>query len=218
MQNELTEMKINFSGDFFQDCREQINRHIQKCLPELEAGRFEAGTVTMKMDIELVPDVYKKPVRDAITGGVDYERIDYLRPTFDYKVQLSLAKKEASSGGIHTAMELVNEGGEFYVRKAGDGQMTFDDVEPDVVNDGPRMLSAPEGSDEEIPFTDDGDFEPGDEEYIAEPDYDGVEMPEGMSEDAVLDVLREMDLQDEDEEPVFAEVFEELGLDEDDEQ
>lgn len=157
---------LDFDSDTFEDAKRDMNFVLQRLLGNMVNKHSTEGTMTVKIDVELLPDY--------IT--IDGAEKEINKPQFKHKVTSQVKITDEMTGNLQTEMELAfdEETGRYYMRPVmGADQMNIYDVmqEKEEAEEVPQiagfrsaaaLLPPPEETIEELDDYEEIDGEPED--------------------------------------------------------
>lgn len=131
------DQRVTIEGESFMQMRADANVVLQKLLKNMVEKETNEGSLTIKVDVNLVPEWVPIPIEKRIIGGPESRMI--LRPRFEHKISSTMQIKDNANGEyVSELMELVlNEfTGQYILTPVKDGeQMTIYDLMEQGEND-----------------------------------------------------------------------------------
>lgn len=121
-------LEIDIDSPVFNCLRQDLNKEIKRCVSKVYDEEFEAGEITVKLNLEISND-YKTIPRKNTLGEIVEDTYRYKKPYFKHTVTSTLKKRFKQEGIFTGEREVIFEDGEFITVPIKDPQMTFDDLE-----------------------------------------------------------------------------------------
>jgi hypothetical protein len=120
-------LAINIDSEIFNGVRFDLDAEIKRCVRAVYDNDFEAGEITLKLNIE-IPNAYDTVFKkDPVTGETMQETYRYRKPHFEHKISTVL-KKQYKKDGIYEARRDVQFiDGEYVAVPIKEAQMHMDD-------------------------------------------------------------------------------------------
>ena len=84
-------MEINIQSPIFEKMLSDLNGEIQRVIDQVHNEEFEAGEITLKLNLTL-PYAFKEFPREDENGEMINELYKYKQPRFEHKVTTTLKK------------------------------------------------------------------------------------------------------------------------------
>lgn len=144
------DQRVTIEGESFMQMRADANVVLQKLLKNMVEKETNEGSLTIKVDVNLVPEWVPIPIEKRIIGGPESRMV--LRPRFEHKISSTMQIKDNANGEYTSElMELVFDEftGQYILTPVKDGeQMTIYDLmeqgekheDPEKAQEGDRGL------------------------------------------------------------------------------
>lgn len=119
---------IDINSEAFQCMLKDMNSEIQRCILNVFDEKFEAGEITLKLNIEL-PKAYENFPSVDIEGEPTVKTFKYRKPVFDHKITTTLKKQYKRDGGYTDKRDIQLKDGKFIAVPIKEAQMNIDDLQ-----------------------------------------------------------------------------------------
>lgn len=99
-----------------------LDMMLKRCLNQLMEGNFEGGEITLKLDVNVEPQVEWFPTVDEYTGENTSTPYEYRKPSIKHKATMQLKQKDECSGAYTGKVEIKEINGDFVVFPIEDRQ------------------------------------------------------------------------------------------------
>lgn len=99
-----------------------LDMMLKRCLNQLMEGNFEGGEITLKLDVNVEPQVEWFPTVDKYTGENTSTPYEYRKPSIKHKATMQLKQKDECSGAYTGKVEIKEIDGDFVVFPIEDRQ------------------------------------------------------------------------------------------------
>lgn len=124
------DQRVTIEGESFMQMRADANVVLQKLLKNMVEKETNEGSLTIKVDVNLVTEWVPIPIEKRIIGGPESRMV--LRPRFEHKISSTMQIKDNANGKYTSElMELVFDEftGQYILTPVKDGeQMTIYDL------------------------------------------------------------------------------------------
>ena len=177
---EVYEQGLHINDAAFASMREGADLVIQRLVKSMVEKESTSGSVTIKIDLTLVPDIV-----DNMDPDIDGDTRKILKPKITHKINSVMQIKDEEKGGVnYDGMELVYDSqlGEYVMRPIANTyqrsifDVDFTEAEEEIHEEyqaleGRRVMALPgetddeedETEEEQMPFEDDYGYDPGKE-------------------------------------------------------
>jgi hypothetical protein len=125
----MKKIEIDINSPVFEEYCNSLNKNIISCMRELYAGNFSGGEISTKIGIELENGYEFYTSKDAESGEITEKAYEFLKPTFEHKITLTLKKRHETKGGFNERMELKSDGDKFILAEVTKAQLSLFDKE-----------------------------------------------------------------------------------------
>ena len=134
MNNDERDTGLKLTDPTLSPIVADLEARIQECFSELDAGNFTEGSLTLKLNMQLIDDVETYAVKgksvDGVTTAVREEVYGYKKPAFEYKSTLSFKKRKDTKATFNPqGVELKKVDGEFIIVKIEENQLNLKDYD-----------------------------------------------------------------------------------------
>lgn len=121
-------LEININSEIFAGMLNDINMEIQRCIRNVYDEKFEAGEISLKINIAL-PTAYETfPSEDEFTGEKMTKSYKYRKPAFEHKITTVLKKQYKNDGNYSDKRDVQFVDGKFVAIPIKEAQMSIDDI------------------------------------------------------------------------------------------
>lgn len=120
-------LEINIDSPVFNCLRQDIDKEIQRVIRNVYDEKFEAGEISIKLNLEITDD-YQNIQRKDEEGNAFNDTFKYRKPNFEHKITTTLKKRYKQEGVFTGKREVVFQNGEFVTIPLIDPQMSIDDL------------------------------------------------------------------------------------------
>ena len=121
-------MEINIQSPIFEKMLSDLNGEIQRVIDQVHNEEFEAGEITLKLNLTL-PYAFKEFPREDENGEMINELYKYKQPRFEHKVTTTLKKQFKREGLYLDDKEVKFEDGHFLAVPIEDPQIDIFEIE-----------------------------------------------------------------------------------------
>lgn len=116
-------LEINLESIIFNAMKQDLDEEIQRCVKKVYDEEFEAGEISLKLNIE-IPNAYETFSKtDDDAGEVMTETFKYRKPLFEHKITTTLKKQFKQDGTYTEARDVRYEDGKFVAVPVKQAQM-----------------------------------------------------------------------------------------------
>ena len=120
-------LDIDINSEVFSGMLQDVNAEILSCITDVFDEKFEAGEITLKLNICL-PDEYEGfPTVDEY-GEEIIKTFKYRKPVFEHKVTTTLKKQYKRDGGYSDKRDVQFKDGKFVAVPIKEAQMSIEDI------------------------------------------------------------------------------------------
>ena len=117
-------LDIDINSDLFNGLKSDMNEAITNVLLQVYEGKFEAGEVTVKLNIEIQTD-YEAYAGVSEIGEKTKEKYKYRKPIFEHKVSVSLKKQFKTEGIFDEKRDIQILNGKFVAVPIKEAQISL---------------------------------------------------------------------------------------------
>jgi hypothetical protein len=118
-------LEIDIESEIFESMLRDLNLEILRCIKNVYDEKFEAGEISLKLNIEL-PTAYETFQKaDKETGEILNETFKYRKPNFEHKITTTLKMQYKQDGGYTDRREVRFEDGKFVAVPVKEAQMSM---------------------------------------------------------------------------------------------
>ena len=125
----MKQIEISLNSPVFEQFNGNLDRAIQQCLSELYEGNFVAGDISAKINIELGSGMEVFAVGEDENGKPKEQAYHYKKPAIDFKVTLTLKKRDETKGSYVKDLELKRDDERFILSEVTRAQLTLEEME-----------------------------------------------------------------------------------------
>lgn len=120
-------LDININSEVFSGMLQDVNAEILRCITDVYDEKFEAGEITLKLNICLPNDYEEFPTVDEY-GEEVIKTFKYRKPVFEHKVTTTLKKQYKRDGGYSDKRDIQFKDGKFVAVPIKEAQMSIEDI------------------------------------------------------------------------------------------
>lgn len=122
-------LEIDVNQEMFAGMLRDFNNEIMRCIRDVYDEKFEAGEITVKLNIE-IPVAYETFQRtDKETGELMDDTYKYRKPLFEHKITTTMKKQYKQEGGYTDKRDVKFEDGKWIAVPVKEAQRSIFDRE-----------------------------------------------------------------------------------------
>lgn len=120
-------LEIDIESAIFKGMLTDVNNEVLRCIRDVFDQKFEAGEITLKLNISL-PTAYEEFPSVDEYGEEVVKSYKYRKPLFEHKVTTVLKKQYKTDGGYTDKRDIQFLDGKFVAVPIKEAQMSIDDL------------------------------------------------------------------------------------------